>query len=269
MKKYILCLMMVLTTALQANAISLGTAREEALYLTDKMAYELDLTPMQYEAVYEINLDYLTSINYYEPLGWAWENRNQDLRFVLSPLQYDRYIALEYFYRPVYWANGEWVYRIYTRYSDCTHFYFSRPNFYLTYTGGHSWRSNGNRSWYQGRTYVYNNDGMRYHLDHHGNNNAWRPNPPRGGRNGGNNYRGQNGNHRSGSDSRATQNHGSNNVGNRDGGNWRQRGSSSQRTDTRQKTDTHQKTDTRQNTRSSSTTTGTNSGKRGSFGGRR
>ena len=37
-------------------------ARSQALFLTDKMAYELNLTEEQYEAAFEVNLDYLMSI---------------------------------------------------------------------------------------------------------------------------------------------------------------------------------------------------------------
>ena len=53
----ILAVMMVMT--ISANAMSYNAAKNEALFLSDKMAYELNLTAAQYEAVYEINLDYL------------------------------------------------------------------------------------------------------------------------------------------------------------------------------------------------------------------
>jgi hypothetical protein len=54
---------MVLGFAVAASAMSYSQAREQALFLTDKMAYELNLTDDQYEAAYEINLDYLLSVN--------------------------------------------------------------------------------------------------------------------------------------------------------------------------------------------------------------
>lgn len=57
----ILAAMMLMT--LTAKAISYGDAKSEALFLSDKMVYELDLTDEQYEAVYEINLDYLLCVN--------------------------------------------------------------------------------------------------------------------------------------------------------------------------------------------------------------
>ena len=62
MKKVLFTLAMMLTT-LTASAMSYKQAREQALFLTDKMAYELDLTEEQYEAAYEVNLDYLMSIS--------------------------------------------------------------------------------------------------------------------------------------------------------------------------------------------------------------
>ena len=61
MKKLFFALMM-LTVTISANAMSYEQARREALFLTDKMAYELNLTDEQYEAAYEINLDYLMGV---------------------------------------------------------------------------------------------------------------------------------------------------------------------------------------------------------------
>ena len=54
----ILAMMMVMT--ISANAMSYNAAKNEALFLSDKMAYELNLTAAQYEAVYEINLNTTT-----------------------------------------------------------------------------------------------------------------------------------------------------------------------------------------------------------------
>ena len=52
---------MVMT--MSANAMSYTAAKNEALFLSDKMAYELNLTASQYDRVYEINLDYLMNLN--------------------------------------------------------------------------------------------------------------------------------------------------------------------------------------------------------------
>ena len=62
MKKMIFMAMMM-TIAISANAMTYNEARNEALFLTDKMAYELGLNDAQYDAVYNINLDYLMGLN--------------------------------------------------------------------------------------------------------------------------------------------------------------------------------------------------------------
>ena len=62
MKKMMFTLIALLTIAASASAMSYEQARREALFLTDKMAYELNLSDAQYEAAYEINLDYLMGV---------------------------------------------------------------------------------------------------------------------------------------------------------------------------------------------------------------
>ena len=79
----ILAMMMVMT--ISANAMSYNAAKNEALFLSDKMTYELNLTAAQYEAVYEINLDYLMSVDSRaDVFGIWWDRRNADLHFVLN-----------------------------------------------------------------------------------------------------------------------------------------------------------------------------------------
>ena len=154
MKKILLALVALLTLTTSAQAMSYEQARERALFLTDKMAYELNLTDDQYEAAYEVNLDYLMTVNTYDDLyGDYWRQRNLDLSYILLDWQYRSFCAASYFYRPIYWNAGCWHFGIYARYPHRTYFYFGRPHFYAVYRGGHSWRTNGGRSWYHGRTY--------------------------------------------------------------------------------------------------------------------
>ena len=88
MKKLLITLLTLLAFAYQAKAMSFEQARQQALFLTDKMAYELNLTDDQYEAAYEINLDYLLSIDHYDDLyGIYWRRRNQDLGYILLAIQ--------------------------------------------------------------------------------------------------------------------------------------------------------------------------------------
>ena len=77
MKKMFFALLTMLTLSISANAMSYEQARNEALFLTDKMAYELNLTDEQYEAAYEINLDYLMGVTGRDDVfGTYWERRN-------------------------------------------------------------------------------------------------------------------------------------------------------------------------------------------------
>ena len=64
MKKFISILALLFTMTVTVNAMSYEQARQQALFLTDKMAYELNLTNDQYEAAYEINLDYLIGVTW-------------------------------------------------------------------------------------------------------------------------------------------------------------------------------------------------------------
>jgi hypothetical protein len=154
MKKLALALIALFTMTIQASGMSYRQAREQALFLTDKMAYELNLTEEQYEAAYEINLDYLMSIDNRDDLfGIYWTQRNLDLSYVLLDWQYRTYVNAVYFYRPLYWDAGYWRFGIYARYPHRDYFYFGRPHFYVSYRGGHSWRRNSGRSWYKGRRY--------------------------------------------------------------------------------------------------------------------
>ena len=128
-KMMILAVMMVMT--ISANAMSYNAAKHEALFLSDKMAYELNLTAAQYEAVYEINLDYLMSLNGHgDVFGIWWDRRNADLRFVLTPWQYDKYVALNHFYRPVAWKAGGWTFAVYSHYGR-DRFYNAHPKVFV------------------------------------------------------------------------------------------------------------------------------------------
>ena len=144
------------------------------------------LTATQYEAVYEINLDYLLNVDTRaDVFGFWWEVRNRDLRYVLSTWQYDRFMASEWFYRPVVWGTGGWTFSIYTRYG-VGRMFFDRPAVFVTFKGGHSHRSG---SFYSG-----------HHFD--------KPNPPKG--HGNVNHNGNNNNN-------GNWNHGGNHNGNHNG----------------------------------------------------
>ena len=138
MKKMMFMAMMMAMTV-TANAMSYTQAKNEALFLSDKMAYELNLTDAQYDAVYEINLDYLMSVNgRNDVLGPWWDRRNADLQYVLTAYQYNKYVGLTYFYRPLSWNAGHWTFNVYSHYTNRSHFYKTRPTVFVSYKGGNN-----------------------------------------------------------------------------------------------------------------------------------
>ena len=146
--KKMMTLAMMMTIAIRAAAMTYTEARNEALFLSDKMAYELGLSNAQYEAVYEINFDYFYSVNSrYDVNGVYWSRRNLDLSYVLTAYQFNLYTTMDYFYRPLDWYNGAWHFTVYGRYTNRNHFYRSRPTVYVTYTGG---RNRHTTSFYAG-----------------------------------------------------------------------------------------------------------------------
>ena len=143
------------------GAMSMSKVRENARFLTDRMAYELKLTPMQYDDVYEVNYDFIDNIRYImddvvRGYGHAVDRyyqfldyRNDDLRWILSASQYRRFMGVDYFYRPVYTTASNWLFRIYKVYHDVKHFYFDKPHHYKSYRGGHYRTHHGHVSFYK------------------------------------------------------------------------------------------------------------------------
>jgi hypothetical protein len=190
MKKMLfMAVMMVMT--ISANAMSYNAAKNEALFLSDKMAYELNLTAAQYEDVYEINLDYLLSVNgRNDVLGPWWDRRNADLRYVLTAWQYDKYVTLAHFYRPVAWKAGSWTFAVYSHYNR-GHFYKALPTVYVTYKGGNNHK---HATHYADRKPIQPTHGnsSTWRNTDRGHNGTAKPNTKPNGNNGHNNHIAQN-----------------------------------------------------------------------------
>ncbi len=155
MKKFLFTMAVLLGMAVSSQAMSYEQARQQALFLADKMAYELNLTEEQYEACYEVNLDYLMGVTSADDLyGEYWTRRNLDLSYILLDWQYRAFLDASYFYRPLYWQSGYWHFGIYARYPHREYFYFGRPAFWTTYRGDHCWHRHGGESWYHGRDFA-------------------------------------------------------------------------------------------------------------------
>ena len=156
----LLTIMLISTTMCMAG-MSNSRLRKEARFLTDKMAYELDLTLAQYNDVYEINYDFIDGIRDLMDevvLGFEWaldeyymylDMRNDDLRWVLTSYQYHKFMQKEYFFRPVHVTNNNWDFRVYVHYSNRNHFFRDKPYHYRSYCGAHSRFHVGHVSFYQ------------------------------------------------------------------------------------------------------------------------
>jgi len=129
MRRFLIFAVMALGV-LAAHAIPFEEARREALFLTDKMAYELNVNEAQYEALYEINLDYLMSLSSSRDVkGTHLNRRNYDINCVLTPMQYSKFYKADYFYTPAKWDAGV-VLKVYTRYPDRSKMYRKTPYSY-------------------------------------------------------------------------------------------------------------------------------------------
>lgn len=160
MKKTIFLTLMLALVSLSTMAMSRNKVRNHARYLTDRMAYELDFTPMQYDDCYEINYDFIYRVSYlmddvvrgyYDAIDDYYrylDYRNDDLRYIMTSSQYIRFLSRDYFYRPIYTTSRGWDFRIYTTYSNRTFFYFDAPTVFNDYRGGHS------RTYYSKGFYV-------------------------------------------------------------------------------------------------------------------
>lgn len=177
MKRLFLAIVLPMLSCLSIMAMSDARIRESARFLTDRMAYELHLTPAQYEDCYEVNYDFIASANilmddvvygysdaidsYYDYLDY----RNEDLRYILNATQYGIFMGLDYFFRPIYTTARRWALRIYDVYHNHHYYYYGVPACYHTYHGMHS------RLHHHGGFYIDRYSHPHYHVAapiHHG-----------------------------------------------------------------------------------------------------
>ena len=166
MKKLNTILMMIVMLAITIpamGAMSSSKVRQNTRFLTDRMAYELNLTQEQYDDAYEVNYDFINNVRYimsdvargdYYAVDRYYDFldiRNDDLRWILSSSQYQRFMDIEYFYRPIYTQNNRWAFRIYNVYSNINFFFYAKPYHYSSYRGGHYRTHYNNISFYKSR----------------------------------------------------------------------------------------------------------------------
>lgn len=151
MMKRLLTLLAVLAMAIGAKAIVYEDAAQQAYYLTDKMAHELNLTDEQYDRVYQINLDYFLKCRVEADVsGYLWEYRNACLARVLYTAQWRLFNTFDFFFRPLVWRANAWYFPYYDHYPRHRYYRPAPPPSYRRYRADYHRPYNGYRTGYRG-----------------------------------------------------------------------------------------------------------------------
>lgn len=146
-KTFIVSMMLLVSTSAVAQPMSYDAMRNNARFLTDRMAYTLGISSLAIiDDLYRINFDYIYGINDYLDdiaLGYRYDDylaicaeRDYALQMLLGNAIWARLMSYDYFYRPVFFHNHRWHFGIYD-YFDRGHWYYSAPRYYHEYRGGH------------------------------------------------------------------------------------------------------------------------------------
>lgn len=158
----------VFAISVDMMALTRSKVREYARFLSDRMAYELDLSSGQYDDCYEINYDFINAVGdlldgmesgdprTFEDYYLYLDYRNEDLSYVLSSYQYSRFLSTESFFRPFCIYEGAWAFRPYMVYTNRNYFYRALPFGYNGYYGTHA------RRYYSAGFYVGRYAGPHY-----------------------------------------------------------------------------------------------------------
>lgn len=99
-------MVMAAVMSMTVSAQRIDNTIKEARILTDKMAEELSLNNWQREKAYQMNLNYLSSINSHRDIhSQNWNQRNSQLKGILSSAQWKLYKKASYFYQPISWKR--------------------------------------------------------------------------------------------------------------------------------------------------------------------
>lgn len=140
--------LMIMITSIAANAqpMSVYSMRNNARFLTDRMAYTLGLSAAILDELYYINYDYICGVNDYlddVALGYRYDDymavvyaRDRALRRLLTERQWTLLMSYDYFYRPISFVNHRWSFGIYRIDKRLNHFFFHEPRRFNDYRGG-------------------------------------------------------------------------------------------------------------------------------------
>ena len=147
LKKTIAAMMIMLTSlAASAQPMSVYAMRNNARFLTDRMAYTLGLSAALVDDLYYINYDYICGVNDYldaVALGYRYDDymeivyaRDYALRRLLTERQWALLMTYDYFYRPIAFNNHRWSFSIYLHDRRMDHFFYAPPRRFNEYRGG-------------------------------------------------------------------------------------------------------------------------------------
>ena len=140
--------MMIMLTSLAASAqpMSVYAMRNNARFLTDRMAYTLGLSAALIDDLYYINDDNICGVNDYldaVALGYRYDDymeivyaRDYALRRLLTERQWALLMTYDYFYRPIAFNNHRWSFSIYLHDRRMDHFFYAPPRRFNDYRGG-------------------------------------------------------------------------------------------------------------------------------------
>lgn len=140
-------MIMLTSVAASAQPMSYYAMRNNARFLTDRMAYTLGLSAALLDDLYLINYDYICGVNDYlddVALGYRYDDymevvyaRDYALRRLLTERQWALLMTYDYFYRPISFLNHRWSFGIYAYDVHYNVFHFREPRRFNDYRGGH------------------------------------------------------------------------------------------------------------------------------------
>lgn len=141
-------LLIMLASAIYAQPMNYNAMRNNARFLTDRMAYTLGITSGAIiDDIYRINYDYICGINeYLDEIACGYHSdlylevcyeRDHALQRLLGEYLWRKIMNYDYFYRPISFSNRSWRFSIYSHDVRYSYYYFNTPTHYHEYRGGH------------------------------------------------------------------------------------------------------------------------------------
>ena len=137
---------MMMSIAASAQPMSVYSMRNNARFLTDRMAHTLRLSAAILDDLYYINYDYICGVNEFldaVALGYRYDDymevvyaRDYALRRLLTARQWELLMTYDYFYRPISFVDHRWSFSIYLHDRRMDRFYYRQPRLFDDYRGG-------------------------------------------------------------------------------------------------------------------------------------